>query len=414
MDPGNFDAWNIDGYLQDSWKIKKNFTLEYGLRISKWTNNAESNGLGAVFIPGNYDRNAATFLDADKKYVNGVSYASLGQVANGLVDNRGIFWMPRVNFAWDVSGNGNTVIRGGAGSFYNRPMGNAEYDILRIPPNGYVTNIGASDGQDLGPVGLTYDTVKLVNPTNRIGKIGVDSINPDSIEYPKTYSTSLSVARRIPWQQVLEVGYVGTFGRHQLNRRQANVIQPGTFLQGTLGNADLSNPLHRAALSGDAINSQRPYPALGNVNWWEYTGESNYHGLQATLSRQTGRRLQYFVAYTFSKVVGTSVANGEYDGIDPFDPRNRSYGVLELRPHPHLEPLLQLRRARRHQEGRRARRPSSTAGRSPASPPGPAACRSRSASPATSWRPATRTPGTAPPITSASASRTPPARAPAT
>ena len=328
LNPGDFNAWNIDGYLQDSWKIKKNLTLEYGIRISKWTNNAESNGLGAVFIPGNYDQNAATFLDANKKYVNGVSYASLGQVPNSLVDSRGIFWMPRVNFAWDLSGDGNTVIRGGAGSFYNRPMGNAEYDILRIPPNGYVTNIGAADGANLGPVGLTYDTVKNVDPLNRIGRIGVDSINPDSIDYPKTYSTSLSVARRIPWQQVLEVGYVGTFGRHLLNRRQDNVIQPGTFLQGTLGNSDLSNPLHRAALSGDAINSQRPYPALGNVNWWEYTGESNYHGLQATLSRQTGRRLQYFVAYTFSKVVGTSVANGEYDGIDPFDPRNRSYGVL--------------------------------------------------------------------------------------
>ena len=328
LDPGNFDAWNIDGYLQDSWKIKKNFTLEYGLRISKWTNNAETNGMGAVFIPESYNPNAGTFLDADKKYLNGVSYASLGQVPNGLVDNRGIFWMPRINFAWDVSGNGNTVIRGGAGSFYNRPMGNAEYDILRIPPNGYITNIDANAGQNLGPVGLTYDTVKNVAPLNRIGKLGVNSINPDSIEYPKTYSTSLSVARRIPWQQVLEVGYVGTFGRHQLDRSHANVVQPGALLQGQLGNADLSIPVQRAALTSDAVNTVRPYPALGDVYWWEYKADSNYHGLQATLSRQTGRRLQYFVAYTFSKVVGTSTANGEYDAIDPFDPRGRSYGVL--------------------------------------------------------------------------------------
>ena len=115
-------------------------------------------------------------------------------------------------------------------------MGNAEYDILRIPPNGYVTNIGAGDGANLGPVGLTYDTVKQRRPAQPDRHAsGSTRSTPTPSTIPKTYSTSLSVARRIPWQQVLEVGYVGTFGRHLLNRRQDNVIQPGTFLQGTSG-----------------------------------------------------------------------------------------------------------------------------------------------------------------------------------
>jgi hypothetical protein len=326
--PGNWVAWNLDGFLQDSWKIKKNFTLEYGVRLSRWTNNTESNALGAVFMPERYDRNAGTFLDAAKEQVNGVAYASRGQVPNRLIDQRKLFVMPRINFAWDLSGTGNTVLRGGAGLFYNRPMGNAEYDILRIPPNGYLTNIDAYAGENLGPMGLTYQTVGLVDPLNRIGRIGIHSINPDSVKYPKTYSASLSAAQRLPWQQVIEVSYVGTFGRDLLNRREFNVIEPGTLSQGQIGNADLSNPLHRAALDGNIITSLRPYPALSFVRWWEYNGESNYHSLQATLSRQTGRRFQYFVAYTFSKVLGSSYANGEYDNLDPFEPEERSYGVL--------------------------------------------------------------------------------------
>jgi hypothetical protein len=330
LSPGNWIAWNLDAFIQDSWKIRKNFTLEYGVRLSRWTNNTESGSLGAVFIPERYNRSAGTFLDAEKKQVNGVAYASLGQVPKRLVDERPLFVMPRINFAWDLSGTGDTVLRGGAGLFYNRPMGNAEYDILRIPPNGYNTTIDAYAGESLGPMGLTYDTIRLVDPLNRIGRIGVDSINPDSVDYPQTISTSLSAARRLPWQQVLEVGYVGTFGRHLLNRRQFNVIPPGTLSQGRIGNADLSNPLHRAALSGDVITSLRPYPALNNVRWWEYNGTSNYHSLQATLSRQTGRRFQYFVAYTFSKVLGSSYANGEYDDLDPFEPGERSYGVLRF------------------------------------------------------------------------------------
>jgi hypothetical protein len=328
LNPGDFVAWNIDTYIQDSWKIKKNFTLEYGVRLSKWTNNEETNGLGAVFMPERYDRNASTFLDAEKTRLNGVAYASLGQVPKGLIDNRPLFWMPRVNFAWDVSGTGDTVVRGGAGVFYNRPMGNAEYDVIRIAPNGYNTSIDSGAGQNLGPYGLTYDTIKLVDAKSRIGRINVDSINPFSVDYPRTVTTSFSVAKRVPWQQVLEASYVGTFGRHLLNRRQFNVIPEGTLNHGVIGNSDLSIPVNSVGLNSDVVNSLRPYPALGNINWWEYTATSNYHSLQVTLSRQTGKRFQYFMAYTFGKGLGTTVANGEYDDIDPFDPRHRSYGVL--------------------------------------------------------------------------------------
>jgi hypothetical protein len=328
LSPGNFLAWSIDGYVQDSWKIKKNLTLEYGVRVSKWTNNKETNSRGAVFIPSRYDPSASTFLDAQKTQLNGVAYAALGQVPQGLIDNRSVFIMPRLNFAWDVSGSGNTVVRGGAGLFYNRPMGNAEYDVIRIPPNGYDTTIDAYAGSGLGPVGLTYNTVNLVDPKSRIGRIGVDSINPNSIDYPRTATASFSVAKRIPFQQVLEASYVGTFGRHLLNRRQFNVIPDGTLNHGTIGNSDLSIPVNSVALNSDAVIARRPYPALGNIRWWEYTAVSNYHSLQVTLSRQTGKRFQYFLAYTFSKGLGSTVANGEYDDIDAFDPRHRSYGVL--------------------------------------------------------------------------------------
>jgi hypothetical protein len=328
LNPGDFVHWNIDGYLQDSWKIKKNFTLEYGVRISKWTNNAEKNNIGGVFLPDRYDPSAGTFLDDAKQQVNGVAYASLGQVSKSLVDNRGVFLMPRLNFAWDVSGSGDLVVRGGAGLFYNRPMGNAEYDVLRLPPNGYNTTIDAYAGSNLGPVGLTYNTVTNVDPLGRIGRINVDSVNPFSIDYPRTVTASMSVAKRIPFQQVLEVGYVGTFGRHLLNRRQYNTIADGQLFSGAIGNANLANPVHRVALDAGVIQAQRPFPALNNIRWWEYTSTSNYHSLQATLSRQTGKRFQYFIAYTWSKALGTSVANGEYDDVDPFDPQNRSYGIL--------------------------------------------------------------------------------------
>jgi hypothetical protein len=165
---------------------------------------------------------------------------------------------------------------------------------------------------------------------------------------------------------VLETAYVGTFGRHLAARLPINVVPLGAMLNGAIpgdpgstisfladpncdrgavaangtvtrvGNCqiivqtgvktDLSNPLHRAALDGAAINKFRPFPDLAGVRLQQYTGTSNYHSLQVTLSRQQGKNLQFFANYTFSKVLGTR--GGEFADLDPLDVRGRSYGVL--------------------------------------------------------------------------------------
>ncbi|HXY38519.1 MAG TPA: carboxypeptidase regulatory-like domain-containing protein [Vicinamibacteria bacterium] len=323
---GDFQFWNIDFFLQDSWKVKKNFTLEYGLRFSKMTNNIDRNNHGAVFIPSAYDPSKGSFVDANKQYVNGLQYAQLGQVPDTLIASRPLYVMPRVNFAWDTRSNGDLIVRGGAGLFYNRPMGNAEYDIIHFPPYAYGISGSAYDSYS-NPIGLTYNALATVDPLSRVGTQSItSSVNPDSIHYPRYFNGSLSVAKRLPLQNILEVGYVGTFGRHLLDLRKINVIPEGDLLQGQLGNADLSVPVNRVALDTAALTTQRPFPALGNIQYWEYNATSNYHSLQATLSRQTSGRFQYFLTYTFSKALG--IYANEYNLVDPFDPRGRSYGIL--------------------------------------------------------------------------------------
>src|SRR5262245_9514743 len=177
----------------------------------------------------------------------------------------------------------------------------------------------------------------------------------------------MSIATLLPGQIVLETAYVGTFGRHLAARLPINVVPLGAMLKGGIPGdpgstikflrdpncdrgdvdkdgkviragdcvidqvtgikTDLSNPLHRAALDGAAINKFRPFPDLAGVRYQEYTATSNYHSLQMTLSRQTGKNLQFFATYTFSKVLGTR--GGEFVDLDPLDVRGRSYGVLD-------------------------------------------------------------------------------------
>ena len=120
-----FRMWNMDAFAQDSWKIRSNLTLEYGIRLGYWTNNAEQNGLGNWFDPSTYDPAMGAFTDPpNDTQLNGVRYAARGQAPLGVLPNRCPFALPRVNAAWDIHGNGVTVIRGGYGMFANRPMGN--------------------------------------------------------------------------------------------------------------------------------------------------------------------------------------------------------------------------------------------------------------------------------------------------
>ena len=133
---------------------------------------------------------------------------------------------PRVNVAWDIDGEGNNVLRGGYGMFYNRNMGNVEYDnTLRLPPNAYQVNTSFWDGNAYGNgLGLTYDTIHEATLANRIGSVAINSLTPDSFTWPKTHSYSVSFARRIPWNQVVEVSYVGTKGRDLVSRSNGNVM----------------------------------------------------------------------------------------------------------------------------------------------------------------------------------------------
>jgi Carboxypeptidase regulatory-like domain/TonB-dependent Receptor Plug Domain len=327
---GKWRYWNIDAFAQDSWKLRSNLTLEYGVRFGYWTNNKELNGLGGYFTPTLYDPSKGSFLDPGTyQKLNGVCYVYTGCAPSGIIDNRSPFALPRVNVAWDIDGEGNNVVRGGYGMFYNRNMGNVEYDnTLRLPPNAYQigTDFWAGGGYGNG-LGLTYDTIREANLANRIGSIGINSLTPDSFLWPKTHSFSASYARRIPGNQVVEVSYVGTRGRDLVSRSNGNVMPFGAMSKGTFNGVDMTVPVNRVSVASNDANvaAYRPFNALSGITTYDFRGLSDFNSMQVTLSRQTSRNFQYFVAYTFGRTKGTLA--DEYGLTDPYDP-TRTYGVL--------------------------------------------------------------------------------------
>jgi hypothetical protein len=317
---GNFVAYNMEFFAQDSWKVKKNFTLEYGLRVGRWTNSAETNDIGGLFLASRYDRSQGYLVGSERR-ANGWAYAATGEVGQGLTDSRPWLIMPRLNFAWDLAGDGNTIIRGGAGVFFNREQGNAQYDVIKVPPNAFNTTLDAGTFQNFNNgQGLTYTNIGRIDPLSQGATPGdLNSVNPDNLDWPKYYQVSAGVVRRIPFNHTIEVGYVGNFGRNLAARQNINVIPDGGL------NTSVPDPLLRAALDGGQYNSRRPFPAYGNLFYLTNVGRSNYHGLQATLSKSTGS-LTYLAAYTLSTSKGT--VTGDFGVLDPFDPETRNFGYL--------------------------------------------------------------------------------------
>ncbi len=329
----NFRYYNFEFYAQDSWKVRSSFTLEYGMRVAYLPNNFERKGLGVLFDPAAYVKSQGLFINNDKTRPNGILTADSGQIPKGVIDNPSVSLMPRLNFAWDVGGKGDLVVRAGAGLFYNRVQGNYDYYSSGQMPNAYRATFSTWSG-DAGN-GLNFGDLGKLDPFSGIGAINISSRDPNSNDLPRVANMSLTIEKRLPSSNIFTVAYVGTQGRHLPQQKQINFAPLGSMLSGTVaGNTanplDLSNPIHRVALDDTPARQLfRPFGNYNSIGYYQFTGTSSYHSLQATLSRQTGK-LNYFLAYTFGKALGTTAIN-ETDGAawaDPIDTRGRSWGVL--------------------------------------------------------------------------------------
>jgi len=329
-----FRYYNYEGYAQDSWKVRPNVTIEAGLRLGYFPQNFERNGLGVLFDPSAYNKNQGIFIGGDRNTPNGFKLAATGQIPKGVLDNPGISWMPRLNAAWDIGGKGDLVIRAGAGLFYTRVQGNYDYYSSGQMPNTYAATVDTPWNSVNGSNGLNFNNLGQIDPF-AFANVNVSSKDLQSNEVPRVANMSLTVEKRLPGNNILAVAYVGTQGRHLPQQRSVNIIPIGTLLSGTLAptSANPSNlaiPVNRAAVDGGVLKTFRPFSAYNTVGLYQFTGTSTYHSLQATLSHQSGKNLQYFLTYTFAKGLGT-VATNETDGsawADPIDTRGRSWGVL--------------------------------------------------------------------------------------
>jgi hypothetical protein len=158
---------------------------------------------------------------------------------------------------------------------------------------GFATDITAGGNPIIGPPGLV-----MADPTGAI---------------PTTYNMNAGIQAKLPWDLVLDTGYVGSMGRRLQNNRNMNAVPYGAFF---------TNP---SAPNADFL---RPYRGFGNINLYEGTANSNYNSWQATITRRMRSMFVNF-NYTFSKALGTGSGDGEFFRIDSLQ-RFGNYGYLDF------------------------------------------------------------------------------------
>jgi len=312
----NHDALNNEGYYameffaQDSWKVSKRLTVDYGLRVSHLSPWTDRQNLGfAIFNPAAYTSTAANGTQPGFEW-----HAQDKNVPLSGFPSRALFWAPRFGLAYDVFGTGKTIVRGGWGQYRYH---NAQFTQGLQPGQGIQTATVS------GPI--SFAQLEATNPgTQPFATAGVSSSDTES---PLTTSYSFTISQRMPFSSMFEASYVGNQSKYLLNTggvgTNINVIPYGTLFN--IG----KDP--STVASGEYAYG--PYPTYQALNIANHNLYSNYNSLQLSWVRQKGK-YDITMNYTYGKamgIVGGDQLNLSQDyGPMPYDRRqifNAAYSI---------------------------------------------------------------------------------------
>jgi hypothetical protein len=296
--------WNTEAYVQDDWKLNRRLSLNLGLRWTRFPSPSDAKDTLTNFDPLLYKATQAPALDSNGNFVPGQAYTP-ATYANGLIFPQGsacaaaqaisaqvacspygatvnpnYSWNfgPRVGFAYNLYGDGKTVLRGGFGLFFDRTLnGIWEQNAFGDPPLVQTTTIVNASFDN--PVGIGSAAPPGLGP-NQLTTTG----NPD-FKVPSYASYNLSVQQQLTPTVMLEIAYVGSVSRHLLGELDLNMP--------TLSTRE-DNP-------NSPLNNIRPFLGYSDFHTRLPIFTSNYNSLQASLNLRTTRDLTLGIAYTWSK-----------------------------------------------------------------------------------------------------------------
>lgn len=325
---------NYSGYFNDNWHVLQRLTLNLGIRYDGLPHAYERYDRFANFDPSTYNRSlpyplnpngtlnpaAMTTFNGAPFYLNGVHLANVNGFPRGVVKNDYKTLQPRIGFAFDVNGDGKTVIRSGFGMFFERVQGNDVYNAALNPPFAYqpsANNVYFSDPHTSATDGTT---------TSQSFPSTMTTLDPH-YPNPGTAMFSLGVQRQLAPSVIGVLQYAGSTGWHQSDDRAIN----------TLPLIDANNPsdpydLRRGVATGKLnANLYRIFPGFSSITQEENTTNFSYNSLQTGVRVEAKHGWTVQLAYTYSHEIDE--VSGDLNSVsNPFNKEyNRGSGSLDRR-----------------------------------------------------------------------------------
>jgi hypothetical protein len=287
-------------YGNDNWRIRKNLTLNLGLR---------------------YEYTTIPFTQRSQALNSAASVPGLINFASPQAPKNN--WGPRIGFAYSPGDSGRTSIRAGAGIAYDVLFDNL--GLLSLPPQ-------LSSTIDCAPVGSApCPTPFLGNggilpgpggiatfPTIADQRAATSAFVPVDQKDPKSIDWTLGIQHTFGSDFTVEVRYVGTRGIHlpaQIRLNTESVVTPTSFLP-TYTTAPSQATLDASTLDLNALeNVNFITPAFNNAGFngnfltsYQPWASSTYHGLATQINKRFSHGLQFVGAYTYSHDIDDATA----------------------------------------------------------------------------------------------------------
>ncbi|MBI1357128.1 MAG: TonB-dependent receptor plug domain-containing protein [Acidobacteria bacterium] len=289
-----YRQWAYSGFAQDTWRTGRHLTLNLGLRYeysAPWTevngklsNLVAGKGLTLVGDPG-LDR----FYQPDRNN-----------------------FAPRVGLAYDVSGDGKTVVRAGAAVLYETLLqANSVQPVENNPPfsASAVTRSPTPFAADGSPSTTLLDLRSSAQPSRGIAAVAVDDFHN-----PYTMQFQLSVQRRLSKEWLAELAYTATRGLSLPVYSNLNQVP-----------LDALSPAQRGAIAADVAAGRdttatlaqlRLFPQYDAIQYSANVASSTFHSGQAKIERRFGDGLLLLASYTFGKSIDNASDFGSGDSSE--------------------------------------------------------------------------------------------------
>jgi hypothetical protein len=297
-------------FAQDNWRVNQRFTLNLGVRWDPYFPYYDRSGRVVCFQPGltsqRYPNAPAGMLyggdNHDPTCPQGGSEANIWNIA------------PRVGFAYRVTADGKTSLRGGVGYFYTPIQSSAFNPFTNIAPfaPGFSFD-GVSFEDPYRSVGVTNPFPEQYGP--RVPGPEATFVTPTEIRAtfaqdfrtPLLTSWNLAVERQFASDFLFRIAYIGNKGTYFFGAAEASrEINPAIYIPGA---STVAN-----------TQARRPYQDFSRVGLYESSNNTNYHAMELTAEKRYSKGFSLLASYTWSKKMD------DYGWTHPFD-RRFDYGL---------------------------------------------------------------------------------------